>query len=340
MTRTILATTAIWTLITAPALAAGELHIYNWGDYTSPKLIEKFEKEFDVKVTLDSYDSNETMLAKVRAGNSGFDIVVPSDYTVKVMIDEGLLEETKPNEMANFKHMIPKFVDVYWDPGRNYTVPWQFGLTTYAVNTDKYKGPMDSISLLFAPPEELKGRINVLDDMNSLIHAAERFVGVDRCTSNKEDLKKVNDALLAAKPYWRTMSYDTITKITSGDVDVTQTWNGAAYRMRQQIPAIKFAMTKEVMEGWMDNVSVLKGAANVENAKLFQNFIMAPENAALISEFAGYDNGIEGSKAFLPPEFASAPEINMPEGATSEFVPPCPKEVVEIYNKIWTNLKK
>jgi spermidine/putrescine transport system substrate-binding protein len=77
--------------------AAGELHIYNWGDYTSPKLIEKFQKQFDVKVTLDSYDSNETMLAKVRAGNSGYDIVVPSDYTVKVMIEDGLLEKTEPN---------------------------------------------------------------------------------------------------------------------------------------------------------------------------------------------------------------------------------------------------
>lgn len=340
MKKTILAATAMLTLSALPGFAAGELHIYNWGDYTSPKLIEKFEKAYDVKVSLDDYDSNETMLAKVRAGNSGYDIVVPSDYTVAVMIQEGLLEETKPNAMENFKNVIPKFVDVYWDPGRNYSVPWQFGLTTYAVNTDKYKGPMDSISLLFAPPEELKGRINVLDDLNSVMHAAERFVGVPRCTSSKEDLKKVNDALLAAKPYWRTMSYDTITKITSGDVDVTMTWNGAAYRMRNQNPAIKFAMTNEVMEGWMDNVVVLKGAANLENAKLFQNFIMDPENAALISDFAGYDNGIEGSKAFLPKEFAEAPEINIPEGKSSEFVPPCPKEVVEIYNKIWTNLKK
>ena len=75
-----------------PALADGELHIYNWGDYTNPKLIEKFEKQYNIKVTLDDYDSNETMLSKVRAGNSGYDIVVPSDYTVKIMVEEGLLE--------------------------------------------------------------------------------------------------------------------------------------------------------------------------------------------------------------------------------------------------------
>src|SRR5215510_7847335 len=104
----------------APAFAAGELHIYNWGDYTNPKLIEKFEKQYDVKVTMDDYDSNETMLSKVRAGNSGYDIVVPSDYTVKIMIEEGLLEKTHPNQMPNFKHVRPEAAAVYWDNGRNY----------------------------------------------------------------------------------------------------------------------------------------------------------------------------------------------------------------------------
>ena len=117
--------------VAGPAMAAGELHIYNWGNYTNPELIKKFEKEFDVKVTVDEYDSNETMLSKVRAGSSGYDIVVPSDYTVKIMIDDGMLEKTEPNKMPNFKNMKPEFVNIYWDEGRNYSVPWQFGMTTY-----------------------------------------------------------------------------------------------------------------------------------------------------------------------------------------------------------------
>ena len=324
----------------APAPAGGELHIYNWGDYTNPKLIEKFEKQFNVKVTLDDYDSNETMLSKVREGNTGYDIVVPSDYTVKIMVDEGLLEKTEPDQMENFKNVDPKFVGVYWDDGRHYSVPWQFGLTSFAVDTAKYSGDIGTLGILFNPPEELKGKINVLDDINSVIHGAERYLGVPRCSADKEDLKKVNDLLQAAKPNWKTFSYDTITKMTSGDVVVTQTWNGAAYRMREKMPSVKFAFTKEIMEGWMDNVAVLKGAKNVENAKKFQNFIMDPENAALISDFARYDNGIVGSHKYLPPEFGNAPEINPPAGVTSEFVPPCPPEVIETYNKIWTNLKK
>jgi len=323
------------------AMAAGELHIYNLGDYTNPKLIEKFQKETGIKVTLDSYDSNETMLSKVRAGSTGYDIVVPSDYTVKIMIEEGLLAETHPNQMSNFKNVKPQFVDIYWDNGRNYTVPWQFGTTSFMVNTAKYKGDINTYAILFDAPTELKGRINMLDDENTVIHAAERYLGVPRCGADPANLKKVNDLLNKAKADWRTFSYDARIKLTSGDVDVSEIWNGDAYRGRKELPTAKYAYPKEGIEGWMDNVAVLKDAPNMENAKAFQNFLMDPENAALISAFAGYDNGITGANKFLPPAFADSPEIKAPAGSpTPEFVEPCPKTVLEIYNKIWTNLRK
>ena len=215
------------------------------------------------------------------------------------------------------------------------------GVTSISVNTDKFKGDINTLALLYNPPEELKGQINMLDDMGSVIHGAERYLGVPRCGADKTNLKKVNDLLQAAKPFWKTFSYDTLSKMTEGDVIASQNWNGYTWRARQKNPAIKFAYTKEGLEGFMDNVAVLKGAANLENAKLFQDFIMDPENAAMISDFARYDNGIAGSHAFHEPEFAGAPEINPPAGAPEpEFVPPCPPEVIEIYNKIWTNLRK
>lgn len=327
-------------MIAGPADAGGELHIFNWGEYTSPELIEKFEKAYGVKVTVDEYDSNETMLAKVRAGNSGYDIVVPGDYAVKIMIDEGLLEETKPNRMENFANVEERFVDVYWDEGRNYTTPWTHGLTTFAVNTDAYAGAMDSIGLLFDPPAELKGRIAMLDDMVSIIHAAERYVGVPRCTSDRDELKLVYEALVKAKPNWRTFSVDSINKLATGEADVAQTWSGSAVVIRQQMPNVKFAITKEVMEAFSDNVAVLKGAPNLENAKLFQNFVMHPENAALTSEFAGYANAIKGSEEFLSDELRAAPELNVPADAPTEFVPPCSPEVTQLYNTMWTELRR
>jgi spermidine/putrescine transport system substrate-binding protein len=342
MSRKLMAAVSTAALLWAvPALAGGELHIYNWGDYTNPKLIEKFSKTYDVKVTQDDYDSNETMLSKVRTGNTGYDIVVPSDYTVKIMIADGLLEQTEPDKMDNYKNMIPAMTQIYWDPGRHYTVPWQTGTTNFTVNTDKYKGDINTLAILFSPPDEIKGQINMLDDINSVIHAAERYAGVPRCGADKANLKKVNDVLQAAKPFWKTFSYDARTKLVEGDVIAGQIWNGDSYRGRQKMASLTYAYPKEGVEGWADNVAVLKGAPDLENAKLFQNFLMDPENAALISEFAGYDNGIAGSHKFLPPEWANSPEIAPPAGApTPEYVPPCPPEVVEIYNKIWTNLRK
>jgi spermidine/putrescine transport system substrate-binding protein len=104
---------------------------------------------------------------------------------------------------------------------------------------------------------------------------------------------------------------------------------------------MKYGYPKEGIEGWMDNVSVLKDAPDLENAKLFQNFIMDPQNAALISEFARYNNGIMGSDKYMDPNFANAPEIKAPAGSpVPEFVPPCPKPVNDMYNKIWTSLLK
>ena len=332
---------AAMALAAGQALAAGELRIYNWGNYTSPELIERFKAAHDVEVTIDSYDSNETMLAKVKPGASGYDIVVPGDYMIAIMIKEGLLLETNPNGMENFKNVEKRWVDVYWDPGRKYSVPWQWGTTSFTVNTATYDGDIDTLAILFDPPEVLRGRINMLNDMNDVINAGLRYLRYPRCNNSKDQLRDLAKLLQDAKPHWRTMAYGTIEKLTSGDVDVSQNWNGASMRARKQVETLKYAYPKEGFTGWMDNVAVLADAPNPENAKLFLNFVMEPENAALISNFARYANGIKGSEMHMDKEMLDAPEIIMPAGAPDpDFVPPCNEDVVALYNKIWTNLKK
>ncbi|WP_172295492.1 extracellular solute-binding protein [Pseudoruegeria sp. HB172150] len=337
----IAAAASAFAFVAVAANAEGELNIYNWGNYTSPEMIEKFEAENDVTVNLDGYDSNETMLAKVQAGNTGYDIVVPGDYMIKVMIEQDLLEEVKPNEMENFGNVDPDWVDVWWDPGRNYSIPYQWGTTSFTVDTEVYGGDIDTLALMFDAPDELKGRINMLNDMNDVINAGLRYLGYGRCNGNEDEMREVLELLLAAKEDWRTMDYSTIEKLTSGDVDLSQTWNGAAMRARAQRPTLKYAYPKEGFTGWMDNVAVLKGAPNLENAKLFINFMMDPENAAMTSNFARYANGITGSEEFMDAEMLDAPEIVMPDGApTPDFVTPCPQEVVDLYNRVWTRLKQ
>ena len=148
-----------------PAAAEGELNIFNWGNYTNPDLIKKFEDVYDVKVTLTDYDSNETALTKIKAGGHGFDIVVPSANYVPIFVGEGLLMESRPDQMENFKHVEARWVDVPWDPGRHYTVPWQWGTTGIAVNTSAYDGDPNTSAIFMDPPDALVGKVNVVPEM-------------------------------------------------------------------------------------------------------------------------------------------------------------------------------
>jgi spermidine/putrescine transport system substrate-binding protein len=173
-----------------------------------------------------------------------------------------------------------------------------------------------------------------------VINAASFYLGQQPCDKDQASLKKINDLLVAAKPNWRAMEYDTVGNMTAKNFSATMDWNGASMRERIATGTVKYSYPKEGMASWMDNVAVLKDAPNMENAKLFQNFIMDPENAALISAFARYDNGISGTEKFLPKDMIGAPEITPPAGFKEIFVPACPQDVAEIYQKIWNNVMK
>lgn len=329
-------------LLATAASADGELKLYNWSDYMPQSLIDKFSEEYDVVVTQDSYDSNETLLAKLQSGVTGYDIAVPGDYMVAIMISEGLLENIEANTLPNFENIKPDLIDVYFDPGRSYSIPYQFGTTSFAVNTDAYAGDIDSWSIVFDPPEELRGRINVFRDVNDVINAGLRYLGHPTCNSNREQLSEVNDLLLASKEHWLSIASDGAREVlVSGDADVGMIWNGMGLRAREELPSLQFAYPREGMTVWADNMVVLKDAPNLENAKLFMNFMLEPENAAELTNFASYTAGVVGTEPFLDAKFSGALEMNPPEGApTPEFVPPCDPEVVQLYDRIWTNLLK
>ena len=277
-----------------------------------------------------------------RRGGHGFDVVVPSNSYIPIWVGEDLLLESRPDQMDNFKNVDPIWVDVDWDPGRHYTVPWQWGSVGVVVNTKYYDGDIDTSSIFLDPPEELRGKINVVPEMGDVMSLAIMYHGGELCTGDKVILKKVRDTLVAAKEHWLGMDYGNLEKFAKEDLWAGVNWNGSTFRMRLQNENVQYGYPKEGFTLWMDSVAVLKDAKNVDEAKAFQNFVMDPQNAALISEFARYANGITGSDEFMPEDMKTAREIIIPEELKDkgQFTTTCEPAVQKMYTRIWTDLQK
>lgn len=337
------------TLVSALALAAtagmahadGVLNIYNWGNYTSPEMIAQFTADTGIEVTITDFDSNETALARVRQGGSGFDIVVPTNSHVPTWIEEGLLQPLDPAIVTDRDNIAPQWRDVDFDPGRQYTVPWQWGTTGVAVNTSVYHGDINTADIVFNPPPELDGRINIIPEMSDVMAIAIYAAGGDDvCTTDMDLMRRVRDMLMAAKPHWLSLDYGTIDNYVAGDILAGIYWNGATMRARLQDPDIAYGYPRTGYPVWMDNAAVLADAPNRENAMIFINYILQPEHAAMLSNFARYGNGITGSEAYMDPDMANAPEIAIPADLVSagRFGHACDQATNDIRTQIWTEL--
>lgn len=330
-------------LVSGTARAQGELFLYNWSNYFPPDLLEKFQEETGIRVTLDVYDSNETMLAKLQAGASGYDVVVPSGYMVRIMIEEELAERIDARGMENFANVMPPHDAPPFDPERAYSAPYMWGTTGLTYDSARVEGELaESWKEFFEPRDALKGQIAALNDQVEVWNAAAYYVGVDKCTESPEDARAILAVLEAQKPHLAMYQSDgSIDRMVAGEVIMHHQYNGAAHRTRNDLPGAVYIYPEEGLSFWSDNLVVVKGAPNPDNAKTFINWMMAPENAAAASNYSGYMNAIQGSSEFLNDALKADPAVNMPEEYADRLRPAqsCSPASRELRDRVWTRLK-
>lgn len=319
------------------------LYFYNWTDYYPAELLPRFEKETGIKVILDGYDSNETLLAKLQSGGAKYDVIVPSDYIVQGLVKDKLIQEIDTANMPNYATLRDEFKDPDFDPGRKYTAPYLWGVTGIAYDSAQVPdGKLDdSWAVFFNPPKELEGKIAALDIATELIVAAEIYLGIPQCTESKEDAAKILALLQEQKPKLKLYSADsTVDRMAAGEVAMHHLWNGATARASVQRPTIRFIYPKEGTPMFRDNFAVPISAPHPENAKIFINWMMKPEIAAAVSNAIAYSNSTK-SDEYLSEQWRKSEAINMPPEFKDRLVPikDCSPAARELQDKIWTKLK-
>lgn len=324
------------------AVAAEKLSLYNWFEYMPQDLLDKFTKETGIEVVTDTYESNEAMLASLKAGALGdYDLAVPGDYMVKIMIQEGVLDSFAASDLKNFGNIEEQWLNVSFDPGRKHSIPYQWGSTSFSVDRAVYKGDINTTDILFNPPSELAGKINMLDSQGEVLAIASLHLGIKQCSSDRAELKKLDGLLQDAKQHWASFGSDHAKDVlVSGDVAAGMIYNGFSAKARAEKASIEYAYPKQGFIVWMDNLVLLKDAPNRANALKFMDFMLEPENVGTLTNFAQYAPGIKGAKPYLTEELRTSPESNPPAGTNGVFIEVCDQQTQQLYDAIWQNLKK
>ena len=318
-------------LWSAPSAAQEEekvLNVYNWSDYIAEDTIKNFEKETGIKVRYDNFDNNEIVHAKLVAGKTGYDIVVPSSYWAKVQADAGLLRKLDKAQIPNLKNLDPDLLAALakLDPGNQYMVDWLWGYTTVGINVDKVKAALGSTpmpdnawDLVFKPEyiSKLKGcGVSVLDSATEVIPAALHYLGKPAYSRNQADYAGVGPLLKSIRPHVTLFSSSGyINDMANGSICVALGWSGDINIARQRAIDGKTGQKIEALIPkiggivFMDVMVIPADAPHPNNAHKFINYILKPEVHAAITNKVFYANPNKESRKFIKPEVANNPTV-------------------------------
>ena len=309
------------------------LNLYNWGDYIDPDLISKFQSETGIKVNYSTYDTNETMYAKIKDGSSDYDLVVPSDYMIEKMIKENLAEKIDFNNIPNYKYIGNEFKNLSYDPKNEYSVPYMWGTIGIAYNSKIVKKPVDSWDILW--DKDYKDQIIMFNSVRDAMAIALKKLGYSLNSENPDQIKAAADALIEEKPLVQAYMVDEVKDaLISGEAAVAPVWSGDAVYIMNENPDIKYIIPKEGSNKWFDSLVIPKGSKHKKEAEMFINFLCDPDNALQNVEYIGYQTPNTKTFEMLPEEMKK--EYPSKEDLKKcEVITDLNKNTLKLYNDEW-----
>ena len=326
----------------------GEVVVYNWGgpymaegSDGNEDLNELFEEKFNIKVKYLTYDSNEGMYAKLKNGGADYDIVIPSDYMVARLIEEGLVEKLNFDNIPLFEtNVMEAFKNPTYDPTNEYSVPYSWGTVGIIYNKTLVKETVDSWDILW--DKKYTDNVLMFNNSRDAFMVAQTLLGYSQNTVDKTEIKAAADKLLEQKPIVQGYYMDEIyEKMINGDAAIATYYAGDALVMMEENEDLAFAYPKEGTNRFVDAFCIPKGSKNKENAEKYINFMLEAKNALANSDVTGYCT--PNSAAFdLLDEETKNNKIMYPDDAyleKCESYVHLPSEINTYVQDLWINIK-
>lgn len=344
----------------APAQEEKVLNVYNWSDYIGTDTLANFEKETGIKVRYDNFDSNEILHAKLVAGKTGYDVVVPSSYWAKLQADGGLLRKLDKSLLPNLKNLDPTLQEqlARLDAGNQYMVNWLWGFTTVGINVDKVKAALGSMpmpdnawDLVFKPEyiSKLKScGVSFLDSATEVVPAALHYLGKPAYSRNVADYSGVPALLKSIRPYVTLFSSSGyINDMANGSICLALGWSGDINIAKNRAIAGKTGQKIEALVPstggiiFMDVMVIPADAPHPENAHKFIDYILRPEVHAGLTNKVFYPNPNKESRKFITPAVANDPTVFPPDADMKKMALPnaISNDIRRQMTRIYTSFK-
>lgn len=317
--------------------------VYNWGEYMDPEVIEQFTKETGIEVIYDEFETNETMYPKVEAGAVAYDLVCPSDYMIKRMLDNDLLAKINFDNVPNIKNIGKTYLEQSqeFDPTNEYSVPYTWGTVGILYNKKKVKEPVDSWSILW--DSKYKDQILMQDSVRDAFAVALKSLGYSLNSTDEKELEEAKDLLIEQKPLVQAYVIDQVRdKMIGNEAAIGVIYSGEAIYTQRENPDLEYVIPKEGSNIWFDSWVIPKNAPNKENAEKFLNFLCRPDIALKNFEYITYSTPNEAARKLIEDDDIRNSKIAFPDISslknceTFQFLG---DDADALYNQLWREVK-